>query len=150
MPADDRRILLVASLALWTAPAAGGGFEAGDPVPPSMLEGRTLHVKEANVSIDAPSSAWHWSKTAFPSPLEGKAKVPADMYICQNTMNDAEPPYFFVVAQGDVGALTPAVVDGFVQGLKKGSGSGNLIFARPRPRRPASRSRARTGSATSS
>jgi hypothetical protein len=130
MIVDARRLLLCA-LALGAAPLAGAGFEGGDPVPPSMLEGRTLHVREANVSIDAPSTAWHWSKSTFPSPLEGKSKVPADMYVCQNSMNESEQPFFFVVARGEIGALTPAVVDGFVQGLKKGSSGGSLIFARP-------------------
>jgi len=127
------RALLVLVALLFSPRAPGARFDQGEPVPKTMLQGNRLVVADVGVSIEAPSSAYRFKKSSFPSPMEG-AKVPADLYICQNSMNENETPFFFVVVKGNVGALTPEVVDRFVQGLKKGSSGSSMIFARPETR----------------
>jgi hypothetical protein len=110
--------------------AAAAAFDKGTPVDPSMLDGRRLRA--GNVSIETPAVGWTWTKSAAAKIVPGTKGVPMEFYFCQNSLNERETPWVFLIARSDVGALTPAFVDHFIDGVRKGSTStSGMIFSRP-------------------
>ena len=131
MIATACRRAFVATLALLAFSRTGRAAPIeGTPVAPTMVHGNTLVIDDAGLSIEAPGTGWRWLETPFPNPFDD-SRLKASMYLCQNSMNDAQLPYFFLVVKGPVGELTPKIVDKFVQGVKTGSGHSGMIFARP-------------------